>query len=83
MRRLWYYIRVALSGHLLNPLWLPRLERRRVRGRAYRRAGMDYLRPYAAAVRDVPEDKPDRIRYKVSARDSNPIRTRLVSSTAS
>jgi hypothetical protein len=59
MRRLWYYISVALSGHLLNPLWLPRLERRRVRGRAYRRAGMDYLRPYAAAVRDVPEDKPD------------------------
>ena len=59
MRRLWYYIRVALSGHLLNPLWLPRLDRRRVRGRAYRRAGMDYLRPYAAAVRDVPEDKPD------------------------
>ena len=59
MRRLWYYIRVALSGHLLNPLWLPRLERRRVRGRAYRRAAMDYLRPYASAVCDVPEDKPD------------------------
>ena len=40
MRRLWYYIRVALFGHLLNPLWLSRLERRRVRGRAIRKAAL-------------------------------------------
>ena len=59
MRRLWYSIRVALFGHLLNPLWLSRLERRRVRGRAIRKAALACLRPYAAAVRDVPEDKPD------------------------
>ena len=59
MRRFWYHIRVALFGHLLNPLWHSRLERRRVRGRAIRKAALAYLRPYAAAVRDVPEDKPD------------------------
>ena len=59
MRRLLYYFRVALFGHLLNPLWLPRLERRRVRGRAYRRAAMDYLQPYAQAASAVPEDEPD------------------------
>ena len=60
MRRLLYYFRVALFGHLLNPLWLPRLERRRVRGRAYRQAAMDYLQPYAQAAGTVPEDQPDR-----------------------
>ena len=60
MRRFWYYIRVALFGHLLNPLWLSRLDRRRVRGRAIRKAALACLRPNAAAVRDVPEDQPDR-----------------------
>ena len=59
MRRLLYDLRVALFGHLLNPLWLSRLERRRVRGRAIRKAALAYLRPYASTVRDIPEEHPD------------------------
>lgn len=59
MRRFRYLFRVAVSGHLLNWPWRSRLERRRVRGRVIRRAALDYLRPYAAAVCDVPEDQPE------------------------
>ena len=58
MRKLRYIARVALLGHLCNWPWRSRLERRRVRGRVIREAAMQYLKPYAAAVRDVPEDMP-------------------------
>ena len=58
MKRFRYMFRVAVSGHLLNWPWRSRLERRRVRGRVIREAALDCLQPYAAAVRDVPEDKP-------------------------
>ena len=58
MRKLRYIARVALVGHLCNWPWRSRLERRRVRGRVIREAAMQYLKPYAAAVRDVPEDTP-------------------------
>ena len=59
MKRFRYLSRVAVFGHLLNWPWRSRLERRRVRGRVIREAALDCLQPYAAAVRDVPEDKPD------------------------
>ena len=59
MKRFRYLFRVAVFGHLLNWPWRSRLERRRVRGRVIREAALDCLQPYAAAVRDVPEDKPD------------------------
>ena len=36
-------MRIILRGHLLNPLWLPRQERRRRRGEATRQAVLDYL----------------------------------------
>ena len=60
LRRIPYYLRVAVQGHLGNWLWRSHLERRRVRGRAIRRAADAYLRPYAAAVAALPEDTPDR-----------------------
>ena len=59
LRRIPYYLRVAVEGHLVNWIWRSRLERRRVRGRAIRRAADAYLRPYGAAVTSVPEDAPD------------------------
>lgn len=59
MRRLLYIARVALSGHVCNWFWRPRMERRRVRGRVIREAAMDYLKPYASAVRALPEKAPD------------------------
>ena len=59
MRRIPYIARVALLGHLCNWPWRSRLERRRVRGRVIREAALKYLQPYAAAVRDVPEEKTD------------------------
>ena len=59
MRRLRYITRVALGGHICNWPWRSRMERRRVRGRVIREAASAYLQPYAAAVRDVPEDRPD------------------------
>ena len=59
MKRFRYLSRVAVFGHLLNWPWRSRLERRRVRGRVIREAALDCLQPYAAAVRDVPEDKAD------------------------
>ena len=59
MRRLRYIARVTIFGHIFNWLWRPRLERRRVRGRVTREAAVEYMRPYVAAVRDVPEEKPD------------------------
>ena len=58
-RRLRYFTRVAVSGHLANWLWRSRLERRQVRGDVIRRAAQDYLQPYGAAVRDVREEVPD------------------------
>ena len=36
-------MRIILRGHLFNPLWLPRQERRRRRGEATRQAVLDYL----------------------------------------
>lgn len=59
LRRIPYYIRVAVQGHLCNWLWRSRLERRRVRGRVIRKAADAYLQPYGAAVADVPEDASD------------------------
>ena len=59
MKRFRYLFRVAVFGHLLNWPWRSRLERRRVRGRVIREAALDCLHPYAAVVRNVPEDKPD------------------------
>ena len=59
MRRFRFIFHVVVFGHLLNWPWRSRLERRRVRGRATREAAMTYLQPYAAAVRDIPEDQPD------------------------
>jgi len=59
MRRIPYITRVALLGHLCNWPWRTRMERRRVRGRVIREAAMKYLQPYAAVVRNVPEEKPD------------------------
>ena len=59
MKRFRYLFRVAVFGHLLNWPWRSRLERRRVRGRVIREAALDCLQPFAAAVQDVPEDKPD------------------------
>lgn len=35
--------KIILRGHLFNPLWLPRQERRRRRGEATRQAVLDYL----------------------------------------
>ena len=59
MRKLRYIARVVFQGHVCNWLWRSREERRRVRGEVIRRASEDYLRPYDAAIRDVPEDIPD------------------------
>ena len=59
MKRFRYLFRVAVFGHLLNWPWRSRLERRRVRGRVIREASLDCLQPFAAAVQNVPEDKPD------------------------
>ena len=59
LRRIPYYLRVAVQGHLGNWLWRSHLERRRVRGRAIRQAADAYLRPYGAAAAAVPEDAPD------------------------
>ena len=59
MKRFRYLSRVVVFGHLLNWPWRSRLERRRVRGRVIREAALDCLQPFAAAVQDVPEDKPD------------------------
>ncbi|MBR5257113.1 MAG: hypothetical protein IKV62_10120 [Bacteroidales bacterium] len=59
MKRLRYIARVVFYGHICNWIWRPRLERRRVRGRVIREAVIDYLKPYAAAVRDIPEETPD------------------------
>lgn len=61
MRRLRYIARVVLFGHLCNWPWRSRLERRRVRGREILKAAVRYLRPYAEAVRDVPEEIPDHL----------------------
>ena len=60
MKRLLYIVRVVFSGHVFNWPWRSRLERRRVRGRVIREAAFQYLRPYAAAARAVPEDTPAR-----------------------
>ena len=60
MRRLLYYTRVILGGHVCNWLWRPRQARRQARGRAIRRASEAYLRPYVTAACAVPEDQPDR-----------------------
>ena len=60
LRRIPYYARVVFCGHLCNGLWRSHLERRRVRGRAIRKAADAYLRPYGAAAASVPEDTPDR-----------------------
>lgn len=60
MRRLLYFARVALGGHVFNALWRPRLQRRQARGRAIWRASKAYLRPYVKAAEAVPEDRPDR-----------------------
>ena len=59
MRRLRYIARVVLGGHLFNWPWRSRMERRRVRGQVIRKAALDYLQPYAATVRAVPEEAPD------------------------
>ena len=58
MRRLLYIARVIFSGHVSNWFWRPRMERRRVRGQVIRKAALDYLRPFAPALRDVPEETP-------------------------
>ena len=58
-RRIPYYARVVVSGHLCNWLWRSRLERRRARGRAIRKAADAYLRPYAAVAAAAPEAAPD------------------------
>lgn len=60
MRRLLYYTRVILGGHVCNWLWRPRQARRQARGRAIERASLAYLRPYVTAAAAVPEDQPDR-----------------------
>ena len=60
MRRLLYYTRVVLGGHVCNWLWRSRQARRQARGRAIRRASEAYLRPYVTAACAVPEDQPDR-----------------------
>ena len=60
LRRIPYYFRVIVQGHLGNWLWRSHLERRRARGRAIRRAADAYLAPYGAAAAAVPEDAPDR-----------------------
>ena len=60
MRRLLYYTRVILGGHVCNWLWRSRQARRQARGRAIRRASEAYLRPYVTAACAVPEDQPDR-----------------------
>ena len=59
MRRLRYITRVAFGGHVFNWPWRSRMERRRVRGRVIREAALDYLQPYAAVVRIVPEETPE------------------------
>lgn len=59
MRRFRFIFRMVVFGHLLNWPWRSRLERRRVRGRVTREAAMDCLQSYAAAARDIPEEKPD------------------------
>lgn len=55
-RRLKYLCRCLWAGHLVNPLWLSRLERRRRRGQAIRQAAASYLAPYARAASSVPEE---------------------------
>ena len=65
-RKLKYLRTVVLGGHLFNPPWQDRLERRRRRGRAIREAAAAYLAPYAHAACDLPEepclkDEPRRI----------------------
>ena len=47
-RRIPYYARVVVSGHLCNWLWRSRLERRRARGRAIRKAADAYLQAHSA-----------------------------------
>ena len=52
-----YNFSVFLNGHLANPPWYSRLERRRKRGRAIRYAAAKYLSAYADMVKAVPEDE--------------------------
>lgn len=64
--RLSVYLHIALYGHILNWLWLPKAERRRRRGEASCNAVLAYLQQYVPYIRDVPEDgfvseEPERI----------------------
>lgn len=58
LRRLRYTARTVFLGHVCNWLWRPRLRRRQARGRVILEASKHYLRPYAEAARDLPEDVP-------------------------
>ena len=55
-RQVTYWWRCLWKGHLANPLWLSRLERRRRRGQGIRQAAASYLLPYAQAASAVPEE---------------------------
>ena len=62
-RRFKYCLRVLWQGHILNPLWKNRLERRRIRGEVIGHALDDYLLPYVSyPVEDtMDEDGPRRV----------------------
>ena len=55
-RQMKYGWKCLWAGHLANPLWDSRLERRRKRGRAILEAASSYLAPYAQAAQDVSEE---------------------------
>ena len=56
LRRLRYIAQTIFFGHVCNWLWRPRLRRRQVRGKVILEASKHYLRPYAEATCDLPED---------------------------
>ena len=58
LRRLRYTAWTVFFGHVCNWLWRPRLRRRQARGQAIVEASKHYLRPYAEAARDLPEEVP-------------------------
>lgn len=48
-----YNLEIILFGHLLNPIWKSRLERRKIRGEVTRKAILHYLEPYKDFIRNL------------------------------
>lgn len=54
-----YKIQIFIHGHLLNPLWKSRMERRRKRGEVTRRAVCRELKPYIGFIGALSPEMPE------------------------